>query len=66
VDRLPLNSLWPAIGLHASLNLWWIVTQGADVSGGVTLDAAGIAQAVSLLFALFLTFSRVRQRFAVA
>jgi membrane protease YdiL (CAAX protease family) len=60
------NNLWPAIGLHASLNLWWILTQGADVSGGFTLDAAGIAQAVSLVFALFLTFSRVRRRFAVA
>lgn len=60
------NSVWPAIGLHAALNLWWIIAQGADASGGFSLDPAGIAQALSLGLALLLTFSRAQRRFATA
>jgi membrane protease YdiL (CAAX protease family) len=53
-----LGSLWPAIGLHACLNLWWVATHGFQFHSGFTLDPAGIAQAVSLVVALLLTLKK--------
>ncbi|HEX7780375.1 MAG TPA: CPBP family intramembrane glutamic endopeptidase [Vicinamibacterales bacterium] len=52
------GSLWPAIGLHACLNLWWMISHGPDARGVFTLDASGIAQVVALGFAFLLTFRK--------
>jgi membrane protease YdiL (CAAX protease family) len=52
------GSLWPAIGLHACLNLWWTVSHNPDARSAFTLDASGVAQAVALGFAFLLTLRR--------
>jgi membrane protease YdiL (CAAX protease family) len=54
------GSLWPAIGLHACLNLWWMVSHGSDARGVFTLDASGIAQVVALGLAFLLTLRKPR------
>jgi membrane protease YdiL (CAAX protease family) len=59
------GSLWPAIGLHACLNLWWMVSHGPDARGVFTLDAPGIAQVVALGFAFLLTFRKPRRAFVI-
>ncbi len=52
------GSLWPAIGLHAWMNFWWDLLRGVDYRGRFEVDAAGIAQIVSMLLALVLTVQR--------
>jgi membrane protease YdiL (CAAX protease family) len=59
------GSLWPAIGLHACLNLWWMVSHGPDARGVFTLDASGIAQVVALGLAFLLTLRRPRRTFVI-
>jgi membrane protease YdiL (CAAX protease family) len=59
------GSLWPAIGLHACLNLWWMVSHGPDARGVFTLDAPGIAQVVALGFAFLLTFRKPRRALVI-
>ncbi|MGE5833706.1 MAG: type II CAAX prenyl endopeptidase Rce1 family protein, partial [Acidobacteriota bacterium] len=51
------GSLWPAIGLHAFLNLWWMVAHGEE-SRGLSLDVSGLAQVASIVLALALTVRR--------
>jgi membrane protease YdiL (CAAX protease family) len=48
------GSLWPAIGLHGFMNLWWDVLRG-DRRAVVDLDLPGLAQGLSMLLALVLT-----------
>jgi membrane protease YdiL (CAAX protease family) len=55
------RSLWPAIGLHACINLWWTVSRSSDLSVVLTPDLPGVAQVASLGLALVLTV-RARQR----
>lgn len=59
------GSLWPAIGLHACLNLWWMVSHGPDARGVFTLDAPGIAQVVALGFAFLLTLRKPRRALVI-
>jgi membrane protease YdiL (CAAX protease family) len=59
------GSLWPAIGLHACLNFWWLVSHGPDSRGVFTLDAAGIAQAIALGFAFVLTLRKPRRALVI-
>ncbi len=54
------GSLWPAIGLHACLNFWWLASHGPDSRGVFTLDPSGVAQAVALGFAFLLTLRKPR------
>ena len=51
------GSLWPAIGLHAFLNLWWMVSHG-EGRPGPSLDISGVAQVASFVLALGLTMRR--------
>jgi membrane protease YdiL (CAAX protease family) len=59
------GSLWPAIGLHACLNLWWMVSHGPDARGVFTLDASGIAQVVALGLAFLLTLRKPRRALVI-
>ena len=59
------GSLWPAIGLHACLNLWWMVWHGPDARGVFTLDAPGIAQVGAVGFAFLLTFRKPRRALVI-
>jgi uncharacterized protein len=54
------NSLWPAIALHACMNLWWDATRGEHVVPGVGPDLMSTAQLLSVAVAVGLTlrFSR--------
>lgn len=49
------GNLWPAIGLHACMNLWWDLSRGVDNRVMFELDAAGIAQALAMVLAVALT-----------
>ena len=58
------QSLWPAIGLHAAINFWWIMTFGAEG----TIDASrwavtpwAVASALCVSAAILLTFRATRQ-----
>ena len=58
------QSLWPAIGLHAAINFWWIMTFGAEG----TIDASrwtvtpwAVASALCVSAAILLTFHATRQ-----
>ena len=51
------GSLWPAIGLHAFLNLWWMVAHGEESRVGLSLDVSGIAQVASIALALALALT---------
>jgi membrane protease YdiL (CAAX protease family) len=59
------GSLWPAIGLHACLNLWWMVSHGPDARGVFTLDASGIAQVLALGLAFLLTLRKPRRALVI-
>jgi membrane protease YdiL (CAAX protease family) len=48
------GSLWPAIGLHGCMNLWWDVMR-VDRPTVFNLDLPSIAQGLSMLLALLLT-----------
>jgi membrane protease YdiL (CAAX protease family) len=50
-----LNSLWPAIALHAFMNLWWTLSRSPHVRVVTTPDLAGIAQIASIVLAISLT-----------
>ena len=54
------NSLWPAIALHACMNLWWDATRGEHVVTALGPGVMSTAQLVSvgLAVALTLRFSR--------
>jgi membrane protease YdiL (CAAX protease family) len=58
------GSLWPAVGLHACLNFWWLVAHGPDPRV-FTLDASGVAQVVALGFAFLLTFRKPRRALVI-
>ena len=57
------GSLWPAIGLHGFMNLWWELLRGDRRSAIVALDLPGIAQGLSMLLALILTLRAARPLF---
>ena len=49
------NSLWPAIALHACMNLWWDAIRGEHVISGVGPDLMSAAQLLSVAIAIALT-----------
>lgn len=53
------DSLWPAIGLHASLNLSWLLTSGAS---DVTEFAAAMTRLASVTIACYVTWRATRTR----
>ncbi len=63
------DSLWPAIGLHAFLNLSWALTGGRDWThavhpgaGPLGNDAVSVARVASLALAVLLTLRQPRAR----
>jgi membrane protease YdiL (CAAX protease family) len=50
--------LWPAIGLHACMNLWWTLAHGEGVRVAIRPDASAVAQGVSIALALALAYWR--------
>lgn len=52
------GSLWPAIALHGSVNLWLTVAEG-DGATALRFDTVGVAQVLALVLAVAFTF---RQR----
>lgn len=51
------GSLWPAIGLHACINLWWDLSVGSETPD-VTMPLAGLmplAQALAVVLAIGIT-----------
>ena len=50
------NSLWPALALHACMNLWWDAVRGEHVVPGVGPDLMSTAQLLSVALAVGLTF----------
>ncbi len=51
------DSLWPAIGLHASLNFSWLLTNGAE---DVTNFAAAMTRLASVTIACYVTWRATR------
>jgi CAAX protease family protein len=56
------GSLWPAIGLHGFMNLWWELLRGDRPSAVVAPDLPGVAQGLSMLLAVVLTLYASRGR----
>lgn len=59
------GSLWPVIGLHGCMNLWWDVLRG-DRRAGLDFDLPGLAQGLSMLLALTLTLRASSSRTVVS
>jgi membrane protease YdiL (CAAX protease family) len=49
------GSLWPAVALHACMNLWWDATRGEHTVPAPGLDLMSIAQLTSVALAIGLT-----------
>jgi uncharacterized protein len=49
------DSLWPAIALHACMNLWWDATRGEHVVPAVGPGLMSVAQLLSVALAIALT-----------
>lgn len=56
------NSIWPAISLHACMNLWWDLTRGEHARPTLGLDVMSVAQVVSVVLALLMSLRRVDTR----
>jgi membrane protease YdiL (CAAX protease family) len=57
------KTLWPAIGLHACLNLWWELAPGSYAFASLrrlTLEPLPIAHAIAVLIAIGVTLGRTR------
>lgn len=54
------DSLWPAIGLHAFINLWWQLHLGPAVPLAAAIDWMAVAHGVSVLLAVVLTLRQTR------
>jgi len=49
------GTLWPAVGLHACMNLWWDVSRVGDRAVTRDVDLGSLAQGLAMLLALALT-----------
>jgi membrane protease YdiL (CAAX protease family) len=58
------RTLWPAIGLHACLNLWWTVSRPEQTRIVLRPDLAGAAQMLSMALAIVLAETWRQQRTA--
>ena len=59
------DSLWPAIGLHAAINLWWELSSSTQEYASLTrafLTPLPIAHAITVVLAMALTFRATRAR----
>jgi hypothetical protein len=57
------RTLWPAIGLHACLNLWWELAPGTSTLASfrrMTLEPLPIAHAIAVVIAIGVTLGRTR------
>jgi membrane protease YdiL (CAAX protease family) len=54
------GSLWPAIGLHACINLWWSLSIGQDAAlpDARLFSSLSVAHGVSVVLAVALTLAR--------
>lgn len=50
------GNLWPAIGLHSAINLWWLLLEGMEGPPVVAFGLAPAAHALSVALALYLTY----------
>jgi membrane protease YdiL (CAAX protease family) len=55
------QSLWPAIGLHACMNIWWALTRGEHARPALGPDLMSAAQLFSLILAIIVTERSVRR-----
>jgi membrane protease YdiL (CAAX protease family) len=51
------RSLWPAVALHALMNLWWTAARGDQARVAWHVDVAGLAQTATILLSISLALA---------